>query len=107
MNTHNRIIRPALPAALAALLIAGCSAPAGEDTPAETPAEAGPQDAFFDALASHCGKAYEGALVSNDAADADFAGAPMVMHVAECSLPVLPPLRWRPELYNLPALDVK
>jgi hypothetical protein len=85
MNTHNRMIRPAfpaaLPAALAALLVAGCSAPATEDVPEQ----AAPQDAFFDALASHCGKAYAGELVSSDAADADFAGAPMVMHVAECS----------------------
>ena len=89
MNTQNHMIRPALPsalpaalaAALAALLVAGCSAPATE----EVPEQAAPQDAFFDALASHCGKAYAGALVSSDAADADFAGAPMVMHVAECS----------------------
>ncbi len=85
MNTHNHMNRPALaaalPVALAALLVAGCSAPATE----EAPEQAAPQDAFFDALASHCGKAYAGALVSSDAADADFQGAPMVMHVAECS----------------------
>ncbi len=44
-----------------------------------------PQVLFWNALASHCGKAYAGELVSDDAADADFAGAEMVMHVAECS----------------------
>ena len=43
-----------------------------------------PQDAFFDALASHCGKAFAGQLVSDDEADADFAEAAMVMHVREC-----------------------
>ena len=44
-----------------------------------------PQDAFFDELKSHCGKAYAGKLVSKDQADADFAGKKMVMHVRECS----------------------
>ena len=42
------------------------------------------QDAFFDALSQHCGKAYAGKLVSKDAVDADFATKPMVMHVREC-----------------------
>ena len=82
MTTQTLLLRPALPlAALAAVFIAGCSAPASD----EAPAEASPQDAFFTALASHCGKAYAGELVSSDAADTDFVGAPMVMHVAECS----------------------
>lgn len=72
MITHATLLRPA---PLALVMLAGCAAPA----------ETSPQDAFFAALASHCGKAYEGALVSTDAADADFVGAPMVMHVAECS----------------------
>lgn len=83
MTMHSALLRPALPlaASFAALLLAGCSAPAPQE-PAE---DASPQDEFFAALASHCGKAYEGALVSTDAADADFVGAPMVMHVAECS----------------------
>ena len=44
-----------------------------------------PQDAFFDDLKSHCGKAYAGKLVSKDEIDADFATKPMVMHVRECS----------------------
>lgn len=66
-----------LPAALAA-----CSAgeaPASEDAPAD------PQGQFWTALSSHCGKAYAGELVSDDAADADMAGAAMVMAVTECS----------------------
>ena len=44
-----------------------------------------PQDAFWDALASHCGKAYRGALVSEDPRDADWQGRAMVAHWAECS----------------------
>lgn len=62
-----------LPAALAA-----CSAQ-------EVQVPADPQAEFWTALSSHCGKAYAGELVSDDAADADMAGAAMVMAVTECS----------------------
>lgn len=62
------------------LLLSACGA-----QPSVDPAADSPQDAFFAALSSHCGKAYAGRLVSDDAADADFADAAMVMHVAECS----------------------
>lgn len=48
-------------------------------------APANPQDAFWTALSTHCGKAYSGRLVSSDAVDADFAGAEMIMDVRECS----------------------
>lgn len=44
-----------------------------------------PQDAFWAALSSHCGKAYAGRLVSDEAADADMRGMAMAMHVRECS----------------------
>ena len=67
--------RPA-PAIAALLTLASC-------TTAVPPV--GPQDVFWSALASHCGKAYPGTLASNDAADAGFRGAAMVMHVRECS----------------------
>ena len=70
--------------AAALLILAACSG--GND--AETADEAGaatPQDMFFAALSSHCGKAFAGKLVSEDAADADFVDADMVMHVKECS----------------------
>ncbi|MHA7820896.1 MAG: hypothetical protein ACX930_14710 [Erythrobacter sp.] len=80
MTARIRIARPAL--LLAPLLVAGCGDPA---TPEAAETEPAPQDAFFEALSTHCGKAYSGELVSSDEADADFAGAPMVMHVAECS----------------------
>lgn len=63
-------------ALVATLALAGC---------ATTPAAPSPQDAFWAALSSHCGKAYAGTLASTDAADADFRGAAMVMHVRQCS----------------------
>ena len=47
--------------------------------------EPDPQDLFWEALSSHCGKAYAGRMVSEDAADTDFAGAQMIVHVSECS----------------------
>ncbi|QFT76649.1 hypothetical protein [Erythrobacter sp. THAF29] len=65
-------------APLTLFAMAGCYQPVDEPAPE-------PQDMFWQALSSHCGKAYVGELVSNDTADTDFAGAPMVMHVAECS----------------------
>lgn len=40
---------------------------------------------LFDRLSLHCGKAFEGAVVSEDPRDADFAAARLVMHVRECS----------------------
>lgn len=65
--------------ALALALLVSCRETDAPPPPPE------PQDAFWEALSSHCGKAYAGRLVSDDAADADFAGADMVMHVRECS----------------------
>lgn len=69
----------ALPALLAPALLIGACAEAPEPTPVH------PQHAFFEALSSHCGKAFEGKLVSDDEVDADFAEAEMVMHVRLCS----------------------
>jgi hypothetical protein len=63
-------------APLAALLLAACATTAPRDTP---------QDRFWQALSSHCGKAYEGGLASEDARDADWAGKRMIAHWAECS----------------------
>ena len=67
---------------LAFAMLSACDAPQilnSDPTPDYRP------DVFWGALESHCGKAYNGKLVSDDEADADFAGAPMVMHVSECS----------------------
>lgn len=61
-------------AALAALAV-GC---AHGGTPP------GAQEAFLDRLRGHCGRAYEGRLVTSDPADAAMAGQRMVMHVAAC-----------------------
>ena len=71
------ITGPARFAPFAALLIAGCATP--------DPATPDPQDGFWTALSSHCGKAYAGRLTTADAADADLAGAAMVMAVTACS----------------------
>lgn len=57
------------------LVLSGCA----------TTAQPSPQDAFWQALSSHCGKAYAGRLVSNEAPDADMRGSAMAMHVRECS----------------------
>ncbi|TMM48435.1 hypothetical protein [Qipengyuania marisflavi] len=47
--------------------------------------EIAPQEAFWSALASHCGKAYAGGLASEDARDADWQGKRMIAHWADCS----------------------
>ena len=60
---------------LASLALSAC---------ATTP-PADPQDAFWANLRAHCGKAYAGMLASDEAADADFRGRLMVMHVRSCS----------------------
>ncbi len=69
------------PALIALALLAGCTTPAPRG---DTPAAASPQQAFWQALSSHCGKAYAGALASEDARDADWAGKAMVAHWAAC-----------------------
>lgn len=61
--------------ALVLLGLAGC---------ATTPAD-DPQSRFMARIASLCGQAFAGRIVSNDPADSDFAGKPLVMHVASCS----------------------
>ena len=59
-----------------ALVLSGC---------ATSPAASNPQDEFFAALATHCGKAYAGKLASIQDADADMRGKAMVMHVRSCT----------------------
>ncbi len=62
-------------APLLGLAAAGC---------ATTPA-ASPHDAFLARLQALCGQAFEGRVVTSDAADRDMAGQRLVMHVADCS----------------------
>lgn len=61
--------------AAAALFAAAC----GGQTPTA------PEDTFMARLAAHCGKAFEGQLVSTDESDAGFASERLVMHVRECA----------------------
>ena len=66
----------------AAAVLAGCSSTATGDA-ADTGERA--QDAFWQALSSHCGQAYAGGLVSEDEVDYEISDAAMTMHVRECS----------------------
>ena len=63
----------------AALPLAACAS-----TP-DLPALPASQQAFWDALQSHCGTAYQGSLASSDERDADWQGRAMIAHWAECS----------------------
>jgi hypothetical protein len=60
--------------ALAGLMVSACST-------VPPPAAA---DQWMVRLAAHCGKAFEGRVVSTDPADSDFLGKRLVMHVREC-----------------------
>ncbi len=64
-------------AAALALPLAACAT--------TTPAPVTPQEQFWAALSSHCGKAYAGRMVSSEAADAQMRGAAMAMHVRTCA----------------------
>ena len=68
--------RSTIAAALAAvsLLLAGCVTRPTPD----------PQEQFLARLAGLCGQAFAGRVTTSDAADADMAGKPLVMHVASC-----------------------
>ena len=59
-----------------ALLLAAC---------AIVPDPRGPQQLFWERLQALCGGAFEGRVVTTDAADRDMAGSRLVMHVASCS----------------------
>ena len=57
------------------LMLAGCTT-----VPVRSPA-----DQWFAQLESLCGRAWEGRVVSTDAADASFVGQRLVMHVRQCT----------------------
>ena len=67
----NRIAAPALALALSACAV--------------VPRTESPQDQFFARLRALCGNAYEGRVVTTDAADRGFAAARLVMHVRTCT----------------------
>ena len=68
---------------LAAALL--CPLPAAANTVAAAPLVSIPvQDAFFDAIRAHCGKAFEGKVTVDNPASPGFEGR-LVMHVRKCS----------------------
>lgn len=64
--------------AVVGLLSACASAPASSSSEAV-------QDVFLARLNALCGQKFEGRVVSNDAADADFRSSRLVMHVRDCA----------------------
>ncbi|MDZ7628001.1 MAG: hypothetical protein U5J99_06275 [Parvularculaceae bacterium] len=61
---------------ICAMALSGCATPAPPSTS---------QDDFFAAISARCGRAFEGKLVTTDAADAGMVSARLVMDVRECS----------------------
>ena len=57
-------------------VLAGC---------ASTPAPAQPQDVFMARLNALCGQTFEGRVVTDDPADADFRDNRLLMHVRDCA----------------------
>lgn len=78
------LMNKSLLACSAALLL--CIPLTSCDSSPDTPPEPSAQDVFFERLSLLCGKAYAGILVSEQEADADMAGKPMIMHAASCDL---------------------
>lgn len=62
------------------LLLVGCHTPA-----LITPALVPPQQEFWNALQSICGRAFSGHLVEGNASDSAFRTSPLRMHVRSCS----------------------
>ncbi len=71
---------------ICATALALCVPLAACDTSPGPAPEPSPQNVFFERLGLLCGKAYAGTLVSDQKADAEMAGKPMIMHVAACDL---------------------
>ncbi|MEX0876015.1 MAG: hypothetical protein WD114_01030 [Phycisphaerales bacterium] len=82
MHNSSQFMAGPIALAVAVILTIGIS---GGCTTAD-PREAGPaqaQERFWDALAMHCGQAFEGRVVEDSSPSPDFQGR-MVMHVREC-----------------------
>ncbi len=73
-------------AGMKALLLAAAAAALSLSAPAFAQEATDPQDAFLARLNALCGQRFEGRVVSTDAADADFRGKRLVMHVRDCAL---------------------
>lgn len=65
--------------------LAAFAVAAALSAPAFAQEVANPQDAFLARLNALCGQRFEGRVVSTDAADADFQGKRLVMHVRDCA----------------------
>lgn len=52
---------------------------------AACPMDPVPKEVFFERILEHCGKAYEGMLVSTDEVDAGFRDQRIIMHVRACN----------------------
>ncbi len=77
----NNILR--ISSRLSAILIATALSACEPSEPPIAP-DPSPQDVYFERLSILCDKAYPGQLVSDQEADADMIGQPMIMHVATC-----------------------
>lgn len=69
----------------AGLALSACSSEPAAPAAATAEAPATAQDAFFANLTALCGQRFEGKVVTNEAADSDFAGKRLLMHVRDCS----------------------
>lgn len=80
-------MRLGAPLLLIACALSACAVtgPGAAPAPAPTAATMAAHDVFFLQLRAQCGRAFPGRLVSNDAADAAFAGVPLVLEVRRCS----------------------
>jgi hypothetical protein len=84
-QVHGMTHRTVLPACLAGALAFGCAPGASPRAPELPPSQA----AFWEALTSLCGHAYEGDLVERVPPDEAFGARPLVMHVRECEPDVI------------------
>lgn len=75
MKNNNNLSTITLSTALTTALFMPALAQASDET----------QNQYFDAIAAHCGKAYEGVVTAGNSADDGFTGKKLVMHVRECS----------------------
>ncbi len=87
MNIPQTLLTPILAAALAAC---GTTSVTNASTgiPEAAPAKAGPQQAFFDRIATLCGQSFTGSVLIDRPESAGpnaFRGQPLTMHVRECS----------------------
>ena len=83
MTARRLPIRSVAPLFAIAALATACSSPEPSGTPID--ADPDPQIEFMTRLSELCGQSFAGSLVSTDEADADIAGQPLTMHVADCA----------------------